>query len=56
MEGEVRKSIVTEGGKFCGTFRKYSCLPWEVFEPRGEEKSAEAIVSRRLQWGEGLNL
>jgi hypothetical protein len=53
MKGEAIQSTVTEGGKSCRTDRKGKDLPWEISEPKGEEKSAAGIVLFR---GEGPNL
>ena len=53
MEGDARKSTVTEGGKSCWTNRKGKDLPWEISTPKGVEKSAAGIVLRKE---EGPNL
>lgn len=44
IDTEAQKPNVYLGGKCSGSSGKVMRLTWEVSEPRGEEKSAAAIV------------
>ena len=44
MNRDVQKSSVFNTGKSGAIHGKGMCLPWEISDLRGKEKSAEAIV------------
>ena len=46
MDAETPQLTVTREGKSSRAIGKGKNLPWEMFEPRGKEKSAAGIVPR----------